>query len=326
MKRLLLIFTSLTLWCPSRAQNLVPNYSFENKIKCPTNSDEFQGYVSLWTGGGGGGPSYFTHCSGDSIVATPLSIYGYQYAHTGVSYAGIYLYVSAFYNNRSYIQDSLTNSLNSGTKYFVTFYVSLADNYQYACNNMGAYFSDSSLNYSGVTVKSYLVPQITNDTLHNQLTDTIHWIKISGSFVAKGGEKYIIIGNFDDDAHSDTIFVNSSANNVAAYYFIDDVIVSPDSNYADSLAGVQNINEPKQEVKFFPNPASTKLTIEVSLQLGETDNICIYDAMGKEVRCEELINNITTLSIVNLSSGIYYYRITDKNGELLKSDKVMITH
>ncbi len=76
----------------------------------------------------------------------------------------------------------------------------------------------------------------------------------------------------------------------------------------------------------YPNPANTKLTIEIQLQSGSFVHICLYNSIGQLVQCEELQSNITTLPISNLSSGLYYYRITDENGNVLKADKQMIIH
>jgi hypothetical protein len=76
----------------------------------------------------------------------------------------------------------------------------------------------------------------------------------------------------------------------------------------------------------YPNPANTKLNIELQLQLGAIVHICLYNSIGQLMQCEELQSNLTTLPISNLSSGLYYYRITDENGNVLKADKQMIIH
>jgi len=318
---------------------LVPNYSFEDTLKCPA-YPQFAGYINNWKGGY---PAYFNvFCSNSSLGSVPSNVFGFQSPHTGNAYTGIYTFIradtsSVYYatnhNLRDYLQVQLSSSLITSTKYYMTFYVSLADSEQYACNNIGAYFSDSSLIYSptGRKVKSYLTPQVTNDTA-NHLTDKINWMKISGSFIAKGGEQYVVIGNFIDDAHSDSIFVNSSASKAhiwtASYYYIDDVIVSADSNYADSLfTGVKPIVRPSSSKTFvYPNPANSQLNIEVELAKNQVDNICLYNTIGEKVICFELKNNLTTSSIANLPSGIYFYRITDSNARLIQGDKLIIIH
>jgi hypothetical protein len=327
----ILVFMAFSL--KSISQNLAPNYSFENIIKCVQHDGEFDGYVANWIGGGGGsGPIYFTsQCPNDSTVSVPSNECGYQYAHTGKSYAGIYTFLRGLPNNRDYIQDSLINKLVSGVKYYVTFYLSLADNYKYACNSIGAYLSDSSLNYSGVIkAKSYLNPQVTNDTLHNLLTDTVKWMKVSGSFVAKGGEQYIVIGNFKDDAHSDTVFVNSYRGDTAldwneAYYYVDDVIVTTDSNYADSLFdGVSELKVESEKVKVWPNPSDGKFTIESSVNSRQT-SVEIYNVLGERIYNEPLrqAQGDHKIDISANPAGIYFYQVISEKGELIGSGKLI---
>jgi type IX secretion system substrate protein len=90
----------------------------------------------------------------------------------------------------------------------------------------------------------------------------------------------------------------------------------------------QNENKTPADIiaKAYPNPASTLLNVDVQLQIGKIENICIYNSLGELIRCENLITNHTVLSINTLPSGIYLYRITDIEGNLIKTDKVIIIH
>jgi hypothetical protein len=320
------------------AQNLVPNYSFEDTIQCPTQGNQVNGYVADWTAGGLGGQSYFDsicNVSG-SAVGVPLNTWGYQYPHTGVAYTGIYTFFPPpppsrpyHYNERDYLQVKLIDTLIKGSKYFVAFFVSLADSSKEACNNMGAYFSDSSLVYNG-SVKPYLTPQVANDTSH-QLTDKINWMKISGSFTAQGGEAYMVIGNFTDDKHCDSVFVNSPSsyknyNWNLAYYYIDDVIVTTDSNYADSLfpSSIVSVSKPKEEVRIFPNPSNGKFEVNI-LNIGENSIMDVYNIFGEIIYSKAITDNAQ----INLSSepiGIYFYRISTEWGNLMQSGKLIISN
>ncbi|MGP8214627.1 MAG: T9SS type A sorting domain-containing protein [Bacteroidia bacterium] len=78
--------------------------------------------------------------------------------------------------------------------------------------------------------------------------------------------------------------------------------------------------------KVYPNPANSLLNVEVELTNGETGNICIYNSLGEKLVCETLAQNMTILPINSMSSGIYYYRIIDNNGNLIKADKIMVIH
>ncbi len=324
----------MALFFCGKTQNLVPNWSFEDTIKCPNNGDEFVGYAANWGGGGAAGTCYFNrNCSlSGTTVGVPHNQLGYQYPLTGNAYAGIYTYFGPTdtYDTtyRNYLQATLTTTLLSGTTYYATFYVSRADTEQFACNDIGIYFSDSTLNYPTYTnVKSYLTPQIENDPIKNPLTDDINWTKVSGKFKAVGGEKYMVIGNFKPGYLSDTVFFpKGSPVEPAAFYYVDDVILSTDSNYADSILAVQEITPRVEDVQVYPNPANTLLTVQLNLATGDYANACMYNSLGQLIECKQLQNGISTILISNLPSGIYYYRITDNMGNMIKADKQMIVH
>ena len=231
------------------------------------------------------------------------------------------------YNNyRNYIQDSLLSPLIAGKKYYVTFYVSLADTFKYACNTIGAYFSDSALVWSIYgNIKSYLHPQVNNDTAHNPLTNKVNWMKVSGSFVAYGGEQYIIIGNFVNDGNSDAVFVNSTnpSNLYAAYYYIDDVIVSTDSTYVDSLfTGVQTFKRSNSSANIYPNPSNGNVTIAIT-STTEHPIIYLYNMLGQEVETVKLNRTQTIINNRTLQSGIYFYRVMNDSG-IMGSGKLII--
>jgi hypothetical protein len=342
MKKVLPYISLLVFNC-SFAQNLVPNWSFEDTLKCVTNGNQFTGYVEAWTGWGGGGYCYFNSlCSTNDAVGVPQNTWGYRYAHTGNAYAGIYTFIDSLYaptdaNIRDYLQVQLISPLSASLKYYATFYVSLADSPKYACNDIGAYFSDSALTPSWY-VKSYLTPQVANNGIKNPLTDKINWMKVSGSFVAKGGEQYVIIGNFKNDAHSDTVFVNSPASTAQdwhhAYYYIDDVIISADSNYADSLMAINEVKLRVEQMKVYPNPSKGIFNLSIrNLELGIKCRLEIYNMLGEKVYSSGfLIPNLSTGHIdsqflINLTgnpSGIYLYRISDEEGNLISTGKLVI--
>jgi len=348
------LFTSIFVFMAlgSISQNLVPNYSFENIIQCPQNCNQFINYVSDWTGQGQNyGLFYFTaQCPGDTGAgsgATSLSgnvpynyFYGFQYAHTGVSYAGIcsftsggdttYPYGSTKYaNNRDYLEAPLLSSLNSGIKYYVVFFVNLQNASDYACSDMGAYFSNTyvPLNNSSLGQELPYNPQVANNPKKQELIDTLNWMKISGSFIAKGGEKYIVIGNFKNDSSSSIRYIDYSGQSGSAYYYVDDVIVSPDSAFVDSLAtvSVQSINTPKEVMSVFPNPSNGKFAVEITnYELGIKNTVEVYNMLGQSIYKKQINSNTTEIDISNEPKGIYLYRVTNNEGEAIGSGKLVV--
>ncbi|MGP8216088.1 MAG: T9SS type A sorting domain-containing protein [Bacteroidia bacterium] len=344
MKRLFFIYNLLFFISIGTAQNLVPNHSFEDTLQCVSSDNQFTGYIANWTGqGGGGGLCYFTAQCPDSIpkyssVGVPSNVLGFQYAHTGVSYAGIYTYISDttkgdpfdtnLYNSRNYIQVKLINSLNSGEKYYVTFYVCLTNLMNFACNDMGALFSIDSVPMNNITESRVIdsIPQVANDPIKNPLTDTAHWTKIAGSFIAKGGERYLTIGNFKNDTTSNIKYLGS-IQAAGAYYYIDDVIVSPDSNYADSLfSGINELRAKNEEVRVWPNPNDGKFSIEITnYELRIKNSVEVYNVLGEKVYSQLLIPNSQFLiNLSNQPAGMYLYRVISETGECIGSGKLVI--
>ncbi len=77
-------------------------------------------------------------------------------------------------------------------------------------------------------------------------------------------------------------------------------------------------------INVYPNPANTILNVKTELANGQTESICIYNALGQCIKCLQLSVNLTVIPVSDLSEGIYLYRITDLQGNQLKSDKFML--
>jgi hypothetical protein len=57
------------------------------------------------------------------------------------------------------------------------------------------------------------------------ISDTLNWTKISGIYLASGGESFITMGNFKDDASTQTQGNEDTLAMPFSYYFIEDVSV-----------------------------------------------------------------------------------------------------
>ena len=139
------LLLSLTLYSQS---NLVPNPGFELYSSCPTNASQitnalpwFQPYLGVSS------TDYFNVCSSNSVVQVPNNYFGHQPARTGNGYAGFGAW-SETMDIREYLEVELIDSLIQGTGYCVSFYVSLPEQFHYACDGVGAYFSTNAIYYS----------------------------------------------------------------------------------------------------------------------------------------------------------------------------------
>jgi hypothetical protein len=308
--------------------NLVPNPGFEDTLQCDHTANEFQGFVSNWYGLN---VQYFNYwCGGDSgIVSLPRNLWGFQYQRNGgAAYAGLApIYLDSFAstkNVRDYIYVPLTDTLTGGRPYFVSFYVSLANNVMYACNDLGAKFTKTQP-YLDHTLMSG--NQIANDPIANPLTDTSsHWMMVKGRFIASGGEKYIIIGNFVSDSLSHVQFVHTWPNLTydwrESFYYIDDVYVGLDSL---SIMGVPSYNASKASVTLYPNPNNGNMQIAYDLGTHQESVLELFDVCGKLERSYVLDpeRKELQLSEESLTPGLYFYQVHTA-GTLLASGKFAV--
>ena len=211
----------------STAQNLVPNCSFEQHYVCGSTGSEgatswyspLKGYITI------NKYSYLNICSSSACCGIPSDSYGYgwQYARNGVGFTDFWFTYNNGGNERIYIQSKLNDSLKASHCYYIEFYVNLYNFAKYANNNISLLVGDTGIvSYNGQP--AYAIPNI-QQYGNPCITDTLNWVKVGGIYTAHGGEQYITIGNFTDDAHTDTLRVLSVGSFSA--YNIDDVSVIP---------------------------------------------------------------------------------------------------
>ncbi|MBA2612265.1 MAG: hypothetical protein H0U95_09860 [Bacteroidetes bacterium] len=186
--------------------NLVPNPSFEDTIGgCPNNVSQL--YKTKFWFNTNGSTDYFNKCySGPFDYANiPKNSFGYQ--NTILSnckaYCGILTYWP-FNINTETLGIKLTDSLLTGTKYYFSIKISLA-NTKYATNNIGALFSTKIPSVSAVGSP----PNFSNIKFNQVITDTLNWTSLFGNYLADSNYKYISIGNFYDASLTTTVMVNS---------------------------------------------------------------------------------------------------------------------
>ena len=297
------------------AQNLVPNNSFEIYDTCPNSAGKicnavpwFQPRIALGNVCNSSSSEAFNQCSSSFQNDVPDNGVGYQYAKTGNGYAGAVFYYGSTNNGREYIEVGLVDSFTQGKKYYVEFYVSLADQCNYAIDGLGAYFSKDSVldsTTSGTNQLLPYVPQVQNPA-NNFISDTMNWAKVSGSFIAAGGEKFMTIGNFLDSVNTNVNIINGTWN--AAYYYIDDVLV------IDS--GWVGINEPQENnsIKIFPNPTNGIFTIKND----KIKSVEVINALGEKIYSTQITNNQIAIDISDKPKGIYFVRIKTEEGTVVK--------
>lgn len=224
----------------SQVVNLVYNGSFEEYRYCPKRVDAV-GILTLvegWYQPTRGSADYFNVC-GSRECGVPNNKLGQQMPHDGDGYCGIYCSKNDY---REYLQTRLRRKLHKGDSIRLTYWVSLSEESTGAVATLGGLFTQESISD---TVRSLFLakereyitedifqtishtynPQVVNP-IDSTIMDTRNWHRITGTFVAQGGEQYITIGNFHLAERSGYVDYDSLTRLLpGAYYYIDDVTV-----------------------------------------------------------------------------------------------------
>lgn len=199
------------------SQNLVPNPSFEDYTSCPTNFNTGAPLECVpWVKATQATSDYFNEC-GSGNADVPANFAGNQPARTGAAYCGFY--AKYLFPYREYIMAPLPAPLTAGQFYYFSMWVSLADLGWCGVPELGAYFSVNPPPPGGV-IWLNVTPQV--EYQGGFLSDEENWMLVDGCFYAEGGESYVTIGNFHDDADTPTD-PNCSGNSLTSYYYVDDV-------------------------------------------------------------------------------------------------------
>lgn len=229
--RFLLTSLCILFTCGIIGQNLVPNPGFEEFRKCPRKVSQLN-RAKDWDSPTKGTPDYFCSCANqsgkDSDVGIPRNAMGNMPAHGGSAYVGIIAYSNNDnVSEREYLQVKLSHPLQADSVYCISFYAALAQHCDYAIDALGAYLSPTPL-LDKRWVLLAANPQVENAT--KNILMGRQWNCIKGTYTARGGEQYLIIGDFLKP--QDLYMVRQNMHNYFngyAYYYIDDVSVMPAS-------------------------------------------------------------------------------------------------
>lgn len=254
LKRTTYLFLYLFIYLSGKSQtNLVPNYSFEDIIgntcfiqMLVTTPSTSNNYLKDWYAPANTSSDYYNICAnfdpgnpppGPSTV--PLHCFGYQYPKTGNAYVGIGIYDKVITTDTAhmyveYVSVKLKSPLMANTCYYGEFYANLSTVSGLVSNQIGLYLTQNTFTTTIGSFTNTIQPQIQWDTT-KYFTDTLNWVKISGYFMAQGGEEHLTIGNFKDGVITKKI--NSNITHTAptncgshgtfrsSYIYIDDVSI-----------------------------------------------------------------------------------------------------
>jgi len=290
---------------PTNVQNIVPNANLEFYNSCPTGLTEngFNIDAVSWYAPTDATPDFYHQCA-NGEVAIPNNVFGTQNPLSGSGYLGVFAYGN---NYREYISAQLLQDLVPGEQYCVSFNVSLADTVGVAIDNMGLFFSTDSINVNTQN-PLYFSPQVSNPA-GNSLTDTDNWMNISGMYMATDTMGFITIGNFVDDASTDTSTIANITPpyDIFSYYYIDDIVVSPIPDLLDDA--VTNL---------------TSCVNDNDLLVANAD-FCSYAWFDVDNPIDTL-STLPSISVTNDTASIKQFVVVAEYGVCSISDTVTITY
>ena len=245
MRCLIGIFLSFTPL--GSAQNLVPNFSFEDYKRCPEGISDIEA-VKYWYAPTIGTTDYFNRCNYDR-ASVPFTDIGYQEAFEGDGYCGIIVYdfdetkINAY---REYLQVRLSEPLKEEATYLFSMQVSLAEKVWYATDNLEICLTTASLLSEDLW---HAYPLNCKSQIRNPngkfLDNREKWVNIQSVYIANGGEEFLTIGNFHSDNNTKLIKlkkpkgIRKKEMKYASYYYIDNVklinLTTPETITRDTI-------------------------------------------------------------------------------------------
>ncbi len=189
---------------PEIIKNLVPNGSFENFRKKSGSIKQaipWQQIASV--------DYYQEPISNDTSKS--------KGARTGNCYAGLRFQKKY----KEFLQVKLAEALHRGTTYEFEMYIRLAFWSNASLKSFGALFTKVGYKSKADAVKTAMIDSVCKK---GSFINGYQWFKISGKYLADGGEKYLTIGNFSPNVKKDMLRMDIfKLGFKEAYYFVDDV-------------------------------------------------------------------------------------------------------
>lgn len=204
--------------------NYVNNPSFE--ISLPSATFSPYDAVAFWGPlDTNKGASYLVTALSTQGNNAPNCVFGFQHPRTGNNFilAQFYCRDCSLTSQRGYPRNRLKQTLKPNVKYCGKYHVVNTNNNRVAISDYGMYFGGAILDTISQCMSpiTYLVPQIENQS--GIIIDTLNWTPITGTFVANGTEKYLLLGNFKSNGNTNTLSINPPIWPMSADIYMDDV-------------------------------------------------------------------------------------------------------
>lgn len=313
--RTLLVASTLALAGNIEAQNLVPNWSFEDHTECPDDYGEVERATGWERSLNNNVVEYHTeylNACAEYDFGVPDNVWGTQAASTGTAYMGqVSMAPSVMTDYRENIYIQLIEPLVVDQDYTVHLKVSSTDNCQHASNNQGVKFS---------TVANFPIDGTSQIYSDDIITDKLNWTEISGTFTADSAYAYVCVGNFFSDAETLTSTPCPTCPNYRYGYFIDDVCVIPkhagseDCMVVYSPVGINDLSSPSFGLHV--STSSSGVSVQFERPLIENAKVTLLDMEGRTLQTVPVAKGDTgkDLYLEGIAPGAYLLRM-DMGGQ-----------
>lgn len=295
----------------AQTKNMVLNPSFETYEKCPqdhTPFDKSHKLIPGWTYPTYATPDYFNRCSSGQ-VKVPGNFAGVSEPKSGDAYMGAIL-TGTERDYREYFQGTLSQPMEKGKMYCVSFNFRLASMSMFAVDQLSLYFADTEVKS---TVKSNLAvePQLSNSPglFLDNIEDWEHFCQV---YTAKGGERFFVAGNFKNYDHTNYVVTDKNVTNLRdkkyAYYYFDDFSIKPLENCNDCPCVPQNM-----DVVVMDSSYTGGLNPRTGVFKGRTDDgkVSLGIQGGTAPYSVTWSNSMKGPSLKDLPAGEYVYTVKD---------------
>ena len=287
--------------------NLVPNWSFEDTAYCTTATNPIL-VAPPWFSANYATPDVYSMDPDQAceVYMDPNDVIGehcFQAPFHGSRFAGAYFWVDGG-PIKDYLEVELLSPLQAGHSYRVAMEVSLPDCYEHAFDLFGAYFSADTV-FDATLPNPGVLPFVPQAQFHDPVfyANVVDWMHVEDGFVANGGERFMVIGSFVDNAFADVLNVGGMAWTNGGYYYIDAVEVV-------DVSIVEAIPELHVQVV-----AENELVITWP-GVGFIERLAIHDEVGRTVIEQTVRQPATQLQVAlpsEVASGLYLITVQCSN-------------
>jgi hypothetical protein len=219
LKALLLLLMNLALAAMATAQNLVRNPSFEDTTRC-TGWHPLYTEAVYWYNPNTATPDiYDADLDRQCGYALPPTANYYTEPLDGVRIAGaIHWYGPNSSNTREYFMSQLLEPLITGQAYRVSLSIARPPHKHSAIDRVGVFFGPDSIHQDNPNTLQ-VTPQVELFAPNGSYLESTDWVQLADTFVAAGGEQWIIFGTFNDANEVNGIVIPPGWNTNTYYYY-----------------------------------------------------------------------------------------------------------